>query len=102
MWIVLNSRGHQIARCTAERLMALMGRQGAIKGRTVCTTRTLQYVAPEKTYAKRGVGQGALTDRAISTSRPPQILDTVDFETPDSTPSAATRSSTLRVDTSWT
>lgn len=40
--------------------------------------------------------------RAISVSSPWQILDTVDFETPQSTPSAVTRSSTLRVDTPCT
>lgn len=39
MWVVLNSRGHQVARCTVERLMQLMGWHGAIKGRKVRTTR---------------------------------------------------------------
>ena len=39
MWVLLNSRGFQVARCTVERLMALMGWQGAIKGRRPRTTR---------------------------------------------------------------
>jgi putative transposase len=38
-WVVLNSRGHSVARCTVERLMHLMGWRGAIKGRAVRTTR---------------------------------------------------------------
>ena len=38
-WVVLTSRGHQVARCTVERLMRLMGWHGALKRRTVRTTR---------------------------------------------------------------
>jgi hypothetical protein len=51
---------------------------------------------------ERGVVKLRSRNRAISASSPPQIRDTSDLETPDPTPNAATRSSTLRVETPCT
>jgi hypothetical protein len=51
----------------------------------------------EEHVRKARVRQRALADRAISASRPAQIRETSDFEIPDPTPRAPTRSSTLRV-----
>jgi putative transposase len=38
MWLHLRRRGHQVARCTVERLMARNGWQGALRGKRVRTT----------------------------------------------------------------
>lgn len=38
MWLHLRSSGHDVARCTVERLMAREGWAGALRGRTVRTT----------------------------------------------------------------
>jgi len=46
--------------------------------------------------------KGRAAQSATSASRPAQIRDTSDLEIPASTPNAATRSSTLRVDTPCT
>ena len=40
LWILLGGAGDQVARCTVERLMRLMGWRGAIKGRAPRTTRS--------------------------------------------------------------
>ena len=38
MWLYLRSQGHDVARCTTERLMAQQGWQGALRGKRVRTT----------------------------------------------------------------
>ena len=52
VWRQLNREGISVARCTVERLMAQMGLQGAVRGKTKRTTRT--------------------DDRAV---RPPDLVD---------------------------
>ena len=48
------------------------------------------------------MAQGPVSNTVPGSSRPSQILDTSDLEIPVSTPIAATRSSTARVDTPLT
>ncbi|WP_250405602.1 IS3 family transposase, partial [Streptomyces cellostaticus] len=38
IWRELNRQGHEVARCTVERLMRELGIQGAVRGRRVITT----------------------------------------------------------------
>ena len=38
IWHTLRREGHDIARCTVERLMKVMGLQGVVRGKTVITT----------------------------------------------------------------
>jgi putative transposase len=38
IWRELNRRGHDVARCTVERLMRELGITGAVRGRKVATT----------------------------------------------------------------
>jgi len=38
MWLYLRAHGHDVARCTVERLMAAQGWQGARRGKQVRTT----------------------------------------------------------------
>jgi putative transposase len=38
MWLFLRRHGHDVARCTVERLMAQNGWQGALRGKRVRTT----------------------------------------------------------------
>jgi putative transposase len=38
MWLYLRGQGHEVARCTVERLMAAQGWTGALRGRKVRTT----------------------------------------------------------------
>ncbi|MGW0295344.1 IS3 family transposase [Streptomyces anthocyanicus] len=38
IWRELNRQGHEVARCTVERLMRELGLQGAVRGRRVITT----------------------------------------------------------------
>ena len=64
--------------------------------------RTLQNVASQKTYGNSVWAKLRVRNASISLSRPAQIRETSDLEIPVSTPIAATRSSTLRVDTPWT
>ena len=57
----------------------------------------------KENVGKSGVGQGAFTKACdLCVSSCAQIRETFVFEIPDSTPNAATRSSTLRVETPWT
>jgi putative transposase len=38
IWRELNRQGHEVARCTVERLMRELGIQGAVRGKRVITT----------------------------------------------------------------
>ena len=38
MWLHLRRKGHDVARCTVERLMKILGLQGARRGKTKRTT----------------------------------------------------------------
>ena len=38
VWLELKRKGYRVARCTVERLMCLMGLQGAVRGKTKRTT----------------------------------------------------------------
>lgn len=58
--------------------------------------------ASQNTYGKVVRARLRVRNASISLSRPAQIRETSDFDTPVSTPMAVTRSSTLRVDTPWT
>jgi len=60
-------------------------------------TRALQYVASRNTYGKVMCSSGRDRHNPTSASSSAQIRDTSLLLIPDSTPSAATRSSTLRV-----
>jgi hypothetical protein len=55
-------------------------------------------VASKNTYGIARCPSGRVRNTATSSSMPLQILDTVDFEIPDSHPSARTRSSIFRVE----
>lgn len=69
---------------------------------TCAPTRTLQYVASRKTYGNVVWVRVRSRNAAISTSSCWQIRETSDLDIPDVTPSAATRSTTLRVETPCT
>ena len=66
-----------------------------------CSVRTCRYVASRKTYGKPVWSSRRVRNAPTLSSRPAQIRDTSDLETPVP-PSATTRSSTERVDTPWT
>ncbi len=61
-----------------------------------------QNVASQKRYGNSVWVRLRVRNASISVSSPAQILDTSDLQTPACTPIAATKSSTLRVDTPWT
>ena len=64
-------------------------------------SRTCRYVASRNTYGKAACPSVRVRNAPTVSSRPAQILDTSDFDIPVP-PSAATRSSTERVDTPCT
>jgi putative transposase len=64
MWLRLRSKGHDVARCTIERLMRQMGITGLTRSRR----------APRTTIAGRGAARPAdLVDRHFTASRPNQL-----------------------------
>ena len=69
---------------------------------TCAPTRTLQKVASQNTYGNSLWVRLRVRKVSTSLSRPAQIRDTSDLETPVCAPIATTRSSTLRVDTPCT
>ena len=62
----------------------------------------LQVGGVQEDVGERDVVERRSRKAASSSSSPPQIRLTSDLEIPESTPSASTRSSTLRVETPWT
>lgn len=65
MWLLLRSGGHDVARCTVERLMAQMGVTGLTRGRR----------PPRATTADPAAARPAdLVDRHFAASRPNQVL----------------------------
>jgi len=63
MWLHLRSSGHEVARCTVERLMAQQGWSGALRAKGVRTTiRSASDPRPED-----------LVDRDFTASRPNQL-----------------------------
>jgi putative transposase len=63
MWLRLRSQGHEVARCTVERLMATAGWVGTLRGKTVRTTIT----DPANERATD------LVDRDFTATRPNQL-----------------------------
>ena len=63
MWLYLRRQGHDVARCTVERLMAQNGWQGAVRGRRVRTT------IPDPTAAR----SPDLVDRDFTATAPNQL-----------------------------
>jgi hypothetical protein len=62
----------------------------------------VQVSGIEEHIREPGVAQGLDRNASTCSSSPAQIRETSDFEIPDSTPSACTRSSTARVETPLT
>ena len=63
MWLHLRRRGHEVARCTVERLMAQMGIRGAVRGKK-----------PRTTIPDLGAERPTdLVDRKFFASRPDQL-----------------------------
>ncbi|CFS58188.1 Uncharacterised protein [Mycobacterium tuberculosis] len=62
----------------------------------------MQKVASQNTYGNSVWVKLRVRNASISVSRPAQMRETSDLDTPACTPIAATRSSTLRVDTPCT
>jgi len=60
VWLALNREGIEVARCTVERLMKVLGLEGARRGRTVRTTR------PDPSAAR----PADLVQRQFTPSRP--------------------------------
>jgi len=64
MWLRLRSKGHDVARCTIERLMTQMGVSGVVRGRR----------APRTTIGDPAAARPAdLVDRRFTASRPNQL-----------------------------
>jgi putative transposase len=63
MWLYLRTQGHDVARCTVERLMAARGWSGALRGRRVRTT-----IADP-----RDVRPGDLVDRDFTAPAPNRL-----------------------------
>jgi putative transposase len=63
MWLYLRRQGHDVARCTIERLMAQNGWQGAVRGKRVRTT------IPDPTAAR----SPDLVDRDFTATAPNQL-----------------------------
>jgi len=63
MWLYLRAQGHDVARCTVERLMAAQGWTGAVRGKTIRTT-----VASSTDARPRD-----LVDRDFTAARPNQL-----------------------------
>jgi putative transposase len=68
MWLHLRTQGHDVARCTVERLMATQGWTGALRGKKIRTT----VPAPEDARP------ADLVDRDFTATRPNQLW-VVDF-----------------------
>ena len=64
MWLRLRSKGHDVARCTVERLMAQMGITGVIRGRRAVRTTIADPAAARP---------GDLVERHFAASRPNQL-----------------------------
>jgi putative transposase len=63
MWLHLRTQGHDVARCTVERLMAAQGWAGALRGKSVRTT----------TPAEHHTRPADLVDRDFTATRPNQL-----------------------------